>query len=121
MGSAHSSYLVWLVVKFRAIEKILPALKVQKKWGWVPAFLLVLVTLVAAVGIGIYIDGYAIHPPAQYTGVCPPPAQITKGSCFLITTSVQTVSGTVTTVTYTQPAGYIVTPNPANKTTTGGK
>ncbi len=113
--TAHSSYLVWLVVKFRAIEKILPALKVQKKWGWVPAFFLVLITLLAAVGIGIYIDGYAIHPPAQYTGVCPPPAQIKSGGCILVTYQVATVSGTVTTYTVTQQAGYIIT-----TTATGG-
>lgn len=113
----HSSYITWLIYANRAVERILPALKHKGKYGWAPALLLCLLVLATALSVGIYIDGYGVHPPQQFTGICPPPAQITHGSC--ITKSIQVVTGTngaVTTVTYTQQAGTIIT----TTTTHGG-
>lgn len=106
---------MWLIYSFRAIEKILPALKGKQKWGWVAPFALCFVILLAALGFGIYVDGYVIHPPAQYTGLCGPPAQITKGNCIEITTEVVTVAGTVTTVTRSVQGGTILNVTTAKK------
>ena len=105
----HSSYTTWLIYANRAIERILPALKHKGKYGWAAPALLCLLVLVTAVSVGIYIDGYGVHPPTQYTGICAPPAQITHGGCYIKTVQIVTQSGTVTTVTVTQPAGQIVT------------
>lgn len=107
-SQGHSSYLTWLVFEFRAIARILPNLKQKPKHAWVAPFLLCLLVLLASVGIGIYLDGNVIHPPAQYTGVCPPPAQITKGSCYITQVEVVTVSGTASQTTVLIPSGHIV-------------
>ena len=108
--------MTWLIYHFRAIEKILPALKTKGKYSWAPAFLLCLIVLLTSIGIGVYVDGYGIHPPAQFTGICPAPAQIKGGSCVIITVQQVTISGTVTTATYTQQAGYILTTTSTNST-----
>jgi hypothetical protein len=105
----HSSYLTYLIYEFRAIARILPNLKQKPKHAWLAPFALCLLVLLAAIGTGIYLDGYAIHPPAQYTGVCPPPAQIKASGCFITQTIQVTVSGTVTQTTAQIPAGTILT------------
>lgn len=106
-SEAHSSYAAWLVYHFRAIEKILPALKGKPKWGWLPAFGLCAVLLVAAVGIGIYADGEVIHPPVQFVGHCPSPATIRGGNCIEVVITTATVGSTVTTIRNTQQAGVV--------------
>lgn len=108
-GQGHSSYLVWLIYAFRGIERILPNLKQKPKHGWVAPFFLSLLVLLAALGMGIYIDGYGIHPPAHFEGICPAPAQIRGGGCIIISVQVETVSGTTTVITQTQQAGYVLT------------
>jgi hypothetical protein len=116
-SKGHSSYLVWRVIKDRAIQKIIPALgKRSKAQGYFSVFLII-VSILAAVGIGIYIDGYAIHPPSQYTGICPPPAQIHGQSCTYSQVEVVT-SGTVTKETTIQiPAGTIINAQTTTTTT----
>ena len=99
--------MVWLIYSFRAIEKILPALKGKPKWTWVAPGLLCFVVLVSAIGVGIYTDGYGIHPPTQYQGHCPAPATIRNSNCVLINIQTITVSGTVTTTKQTEQAGVI--------------
>ncbi len=111
----HSSYAVWLIYTFRAIEKILPALKGKEKWSWVAPFFLCLLLLLAFVGFGIYVDGYVIHPPAQYTGVCSPPAQILKGNCVRLIITTAVVSGTTTQIVQTIQAGVILNSTAAHK------
>ena len=107
-SSGHSSYLAWLIYEFRAIARILPNLKQKPKHAWIAPFALCLLVLLASLGIGIYIDGYAIHPPAQYTGLCPRPATIRSGNCVQIIISQITVSGTVTQSTQTIQAGQVL-------------
>lgn len=107
-SSGHSSYLAFLIYEFRAIARILPNLKQKPKHAWVAPFALCLLVLLASVGTGIYIDGYVIHPPAHYTGLCPPPAQIKGGNCIQIIITQVTVSGTVTRQTQTVQAGQII-------------
>jgi hypothetical protein len=98
-----------LIFEFRAIARILPNLKQRPKHAWIAPFALCFLVLLASVGIGVYIDGYGIHPPAQYTGVCPPPAQITGGGCFITQIEQITVNGQVTQTTVKIPAGQIIT------------
>lgn len=105
---AHSSYEVYLIYVFRAIEKVLPALKGKTKYGWLPAFGLCLLVLLALTGIGVYIDGYYIHPPAQYEGICASPAEILHGNCVSTTVTTVSVGNTVKTTTITQQAGQIL-------------
>lgn len=107
-NEGHSSYSVWLVYSFRAIEKIVPALKGRQKWGWVAPFALCFVVLLGLIGFGIYFDGYVLHPPRQYTGICTPPAEIKGPNCVLVQTQAVTVSGSVTIVTHTAQAGTIL-------------
>jgi hypothetical protein len=104
----HSSYLTWQIYANRAIEKVLPNLKGKQKHAWVAPALLALLVLVTALGVGIYVDGYVLHPPAQYTGVCAPPGVIRNGNCELITVQVVTNNGVVTTETLTQQAGQVI-------------
>lgn len=105
---AHSAYEVWLVYCFRAIEKILPALKGKTKYGWLPGLGLALLVLLALTGLGIYLDGYYIHPPAQYEGVCASPAEILRGNCVSLSVTTISTSNVVKTVTITQQAGQIL-------------
>ena len=106
----HSAYLIWLIYHFRAVEKILPALKGKSKYGWAAPAALCLLVLVAMLGFGIYVDGYVVHPPAQYTGICQLPAQISSNGKNCDITVIQTVtSGTVVTTTHvTQTAGIVL-------------
>lgn len=109
-AKGHSSYGTWLNYANRAIEKILPNFKRGAKYGWAAPVLLCLLVLLTSLSIGIYLDGYGIHPPQQYTGICAPPAQIKGGGCIF--TLVQVVTGTngvATTTTVTQQAGQIIT------------
>jgi hypothetical protein len=110
-GSGHSSYLAWLTYEFRAIARILPNLKTRPKHAWLAPFALCLLVLLATLGIGVYVDGYVIHPPAQYTGICPTPAVVRGGNCVQIIITQVTVSGTLTYQTQTIPAGHIILPN----------
>ena len=107
--------MAWLVYQFRAIERILPNLKQRPKHAWVAPVLLCFILLLAMLGFGVYIDGYAIHPPAQFTGICPPPAHIARGGCWDILVQEVTIGTTTTVTTISVPAGTIET------TTTGGK
>jgi hypothetical protein len=70
---------------------------------------MILLAIFGTVGFGIYLDGYVIHPPAQYTGICAPPAAITRGGCYITQVEVVTVSGTATQTTIQIPAGTILT------------
>lgn len=108
-NKAHSAYGTWLAYKFRAIERILPGLRAKQKHAWVAPAALVLLVLVASIGVGIYADGYIIHPPKQYTGICPPPAQIRGGNCVVITVEVVTQGTSTVTRTITSPAGTVLT------------
>ena len=114
MSEGHSSYLTWLIFEFRAIARILPNLKQKPKHAWLAPFALALLVLLAALGMGIYLDGYVIHPPAQYTGICSPPAQITRGGCYVAEVVTITRSGTESVTTQYIPSGTIVN-------ATGGK
>ena len=107
-NEGHSSYLAWLVFEFRAIARILPNLKQKPKHAWLAPFAIALLVLLAVIGAGIYIDGYVIHPPAQYTGLCPPPAQIKANGCFTIQIETVTISGTATITTVQVPSGQIL-------------
>jgi hypothetical protein len=108
-NKGHSPFGAWLTYKFRAVERILPGLRGKPKHAWVAPFFICLLLLITAISMGIYIDGYGIHPPKQYTGICPAPAQIRGANCDLIT--IETVTqGTSTVVkTITQSAGQVLT------------
>lgn len=110
-SQGHSSYLVWLIYEFRAISRILPNLKGKPKHAWAAPFALCVLVLIVTVGMGIYIDGYGVHPPAQYTGVCPPPAFVRGDSCLTAVVVTVVVSGTTTTKVIDQPAGHVILPN----------
>lgn len=103
----HSAALIWQIIKNRVIQKIIPSLGKKSNAQTYFAVGMVLLSILATVGFGIYVDGYVIHPPAQYTGICPAPARITGNQCLL--TEIETVNqGTTTTVTTVQiPAGTI--------------
>jgi hypothetical protein len=72
---------------------------------------MIFLTLFGTVGVGIYIDGYVIHPPAQYTGICPAPATITHGNCVQSVLVTITRSGTEAVTTQTIQAGTVLLPN----------
>ena len=74
---------------------------------------MIILSIVATIGMGIYLDGYVIHPPAHYTGICPPPAHISNNgqNCTIPQVS-EVTSGTVTKETTIQvPAGTVIVPN----------
>ena len=93
----------------KAILKVAPALGKKSNAQLWFSVVMIIVAIFSTIGIGIYIDGYVIHPPAQYTGLCPPPAQIQSGGCFITQVEVVTVSGTQTQTTIRLPAGTILT------------
>ena len=111
MADAHSAYKSWRVYFDRAILKVAPALGKKSNAQLWFSVLMVIIAVFSTIGVGIYVDGYVIHPPAQYTGVCPPPAQITGGGCFLFQVQQITVSGTQTVTTVRIPAGTVLLPN----------
>lgn len=68
--------------------------------------------MIGMIGMGIYVDGYVIHPPAKFTGICPPPAHISNNgqNCTIPEVS-EVTSGTVTKETTIQvPAGTVIVP-----------
>jgi hypothetical protein len=74
------------------------------------SIVVIILAVLATIGTGIYIDGYVIHPPAQYTGVCAPPAQISGKGCYITEIQQIEVSGTATVTTISISTGYIVLP-----------
>ena len=112
----HSSYLGWRIIKNRAVEKIIPSLGKKSNAQKIFSIILIILAILATFGLGIYIDGYVIHPPKQFDGICPPPASIHGQSCTISQVQIVT-SGTTTKATTIQvPAGTIIT-NTATTTT----
>lgn len=106
---AHSAFLTHVIYRFRAIERIVVSLKQKPKHGWVPAAAFMLVVVLAFGGIGIYLDGYVIHPPQQFTGICPPPNDVIRGDGCYSEQVVTVTQGTVTKVsTIYVPAGHVL-------------
>lgn len=106
----HSSYLGWRVIKNRAVEKIIPSLGAKSRAQLIFSAILIILAIFGTIGFGIYLDGYVIHPPKQYSGICPPPAIISHngGTCTISQVQIVT-SGTVTKATTIQlPAGQII-------------
>ena len=102
--------MVWRIIKDRAIAKVIPSLGRKSRAQVIFSALMILVAIIGAVGFGIYVDGYVIHPPKQYSGICPPPAVISHNGQVCTISQVQIVtSGTVTKATTIQiPAGQII-------------
>lgn len=119
-SEGHSSYQTYLIYHFRAIERILPNLKQKPKHAWVVPFLLCLLVMLTAFGIGVYIDGYGIHPPQYETITCPAPAHITSKGCYISEVLAVTKSGTVTYTTeqVATQGQLIVTQTTVTKTVT---
>jgi hypothetical protein len=111
MGKGHSPYLVYQVIKNRVIEKVIPSLGRKSNAQRNFAIAMVIISLLASIGIGIYLDGYVIHPPAQYTGICASPAHIVGPSCETSVSEVVTVGSTTETKVVQQPAGIVLLPN----------
>ena len=105
---AHSAHMVWSVYFYKAILKLVPALGKKSNAQAIFTVVMVLIAMLGSIGGGIYIDGYGVHPPAVYTGVCASPAFIKGGSCLQTTVSSVTVNGAVTYTTVTEQAGSIV-------------
>jgi hypothetical protein len=103
--------LVWRIYKDRAILRIVPALLKKSSAQTIFTVLMILMAALGTTGAGIYVDGYGLHPPKQYTGICAPPAFINRDGCFVTVTSVVTVNGQPQTKTTTIPAGHVIIPN----------
>jgi hypothetical protein len=108
---AHSSYLAYIMFEFRAIARILPNLKQKQKHAWLAPLALCLLVLLAAIGAGIYTDGYGIHPPEYLHGICPPPASIKNGGCYQSVAVTITTNGQISTTTSQVSTGTIILPN----------
>ncbi len=107
----HSAYAVWRIYTDRAILKVAPALGKKSNAQLIFSIFMLVITLLGAIGAGIYIDGYAIHPPAQYTGVCAPPAFIRGQNCLQALPVTVVKDGSTTTTTTLAQAGSIILPN----------
>lgn len=109
MSEGHSAYKSWRVYFDRAILKVAPALGKKSNAQLVFSIVMILLAIFGTLSFGIYMDGYVLHPPAQYTGVCPPPAQIKSGGCFTSQVEVITVNGVATQTVVQIPSGTILT------------
>lgn len=114
---AHSAYMVWRIKVDRAIQKVVPSLGKKSSAQLIFSIVMIVLTVMGTIGAGIYIDGYVIHPPQQYTGLCPPPAFIRSGNCLTTQTVTITRSGTEQLTTTQVPAGQILLPNETSHTT----
>jgi hypothetical protein len=109
----HSAYLIYQVIKNRVIQKVIPSLGRKSNAQKYFSIAMIFVSLLAAIGLGIYVDGYIIHPPQQFTGVCPTPAHISGngGHCTNTEIDTTTVGTVIKTTTVQVPAGTILIPN----------
>lgn len=107
----HSSYMTWRIYKDRAVQKIIPSLGKTSNAQKYFAAVMILLTILGTLGIGIYIDGYVLHPPAQFNGICPPPARISNNGQSCTISQIATITqGSTTQVTTIQiPAGTVIT------------
>ncbi len=110
-SSGHSAYSVWRVKVNRAILQVVPSLGKKSSAQLFFSIMMIVLTIFGMFGFGIYLDGYGIHPPQQYTGVCPAPAIIRGGNCINIVSVTITQSGTTTTTTSSEQAGRLILPN----------
>jgi hypothetical protein len=110
-SSGHSAFKSWQIYFNKAILKVAPQLGKKSNAQLVFSVVLIIIAVFGTIGFGIYLDGYVIHPPAQYTGVCPPPARIEKGGCYLTEVEQVTVSGTQTVTTVQIPSGTVLLSN----------
>lgn len=111
-NEAHSGHAVWLIYKYKAILRLVPALGKKGHAQLIFTILMILLAAVGATGFGIVIDGYVISPPVQERGLCAPPAYITNNgvSCLESITYYQTSSGSTITKTTIVNTGQVYPP-----------
>lgn len=108
----HSAYLVYQIIRRRVIQAIIPALGKKSNAQKYFSIAMIVITLFASLGIGIYLDGYVIHPPTHYTGICPPPARIHSNDTCTIASETTITNGQSTSVKIVQVNnGTIILPN----------
>jgi hypothetical protein len=111
VSTGHSAYAVWRIKIDRALLRVLPSLGKKSNAQLIFTIVMIVITLLGTVGAGIYIEGYGIHPPAQYNGLCSQPATIVKGDCIQSQIVTITRSGTETTTTTQVHTGCIIIVN----------
>jgi hypothetical protein len=109
--TGHSSKLAYEVIRNRVIQKIIPNLGRKSNAQRNFSIAMILIGLLSSILFGIYLDGYGIHAPEQYTGVCPPPATIHGQSCTTGQIETVTVSGTTEQKVIQVPAGEVLAKN----------
>lgn len=115
----HSAYLVYQIIKNRVIQKVIPSLGKKSNAQKYFSIFLIIVGLLSMLGFGIYLDGYVLHPPAHYTGICAPPDTISGNGQRCTYSQIETITqgSTTKTVIVQVPAGQVLLPN-SNTTTT---
>ncbi len=108
----HGSHYCYKIIHDRAFKTALPGLGGPRSKGEV-IFIVVLIVLASFGGsmIGFQVDQHFINPPAQLIGVCSPPAIITNGGCYIVTTSTDSSGKTHTNY---QPSGTLYLYNGTN-------
>ena len=81
----HDSFRVWYVLKGRMRKRSGLALRrTDLKGAAIFAIMMIILAAVFGAFTGMALEHFVINPPVQYTGICQPPAQITKGGCFIV-------------------------------------
>lgn len=101
----HGSMYAWSIWARKSFKLVAPGLKPRGKNQDIVLIALV-VGVLAMGGFAGFATFQQTHPPLNLIGVCPAPAQIGPSGCSSLSVTVTTVSGTVTAVTHTYPAGY---------------
>ncbi|SRR6266571_2827697 len=112
MTDGHSAHAVWLIYKYKAILRLVPALGKKGHAQLIFTILMILLAAIGATGFGIVLDGYVISPPVQEKGLCLPPAYISNNGvgCYESITYYQTSSGSTITKTTVVATGQIYPP-----------
>ena len=108
----HDAFRVYMMVAFRAPEKVFRDLKKRKKTkgDWMVVFAFIFLAAFGGVWGGYWLDTNYINPPAQAYGVCAPPAFISGQNCFQTVYITETVSGSATVVSHNINAGTLLNP-----------
>lgn len=106
----HDSRALWLMHKGFGYKRSALAVKTAEDKSKATTIVLIMMLILAAFGgamISFEITTHIIFPPAQFVGICPAPAEITRGGCFI---PQSTVSNGKTVTNYI-PSGYVCSKN----------
>jgi hypothetical protein len=105
----HDSAYVYSQIKGRHTLAVFPSLqpKERSRGQWVILALLIFMVVASAWGTAYELQLNVINRPATYTGVCPSPATVINGACYLSQTSTNSNGQTVVTEV---PTGTICYP-----------